>query len=448
MEMRVNDGCQIAYHFPMETAAARPPGTHQRATGLGLLVRGLLSLLLVACLVEVAREALAVRSAKNNSLAGLYSARRWDPSNPTYPVQLALSLTENSLSSNPREVIGLLEEAARLGPRRADTWASLGGGLESVGKVSNAVGAYERALEFFPKSPEINWEFANLLIRAGEESKALAPLRQAILGDPSLRTGAFDLVWRAGIPPDQILGIIPVRQEILSAYLDYLVQTHRLDAAASVWGRLLASPESFDLDAAFRYFDALFHDHRVDSLATVWAGLLRHEPARIHWQPGNANLITNGGFEDPPVNGGFDWRTPGIEGADIRIDESVVHSGTRSLLLHFEGTRNLDFGHVAQYVSVNPDTSYRFLAYARAEGITTNSGPRIAIYDAFDRKALSLETENLLGSTDWREQQLAFHTGPQTNLIVVQVVRPPSRKIDNRIAGTLWLDDFSLTVVR
>jgi hypothetical protein len=27
----------------------------------------------------------------------------------------------------------------------------------------------------------------------------------------------------------------------------------------------------------------------------------------------------------------------------------------------------------------------------------------------------------------------------------VQIVRLPSRKLDNLIAGTLWLDDFSLT---
>jgi hypothetical protein len=411
-------------------------------------VRGLLSLLLVACLVEIAREAVAARSAENNSLAALYRARRWDPSNPTYPVQLALSLAANSPGADPREVVRLLEESTRLGPRRADTWASLGGGLESAGRISDAVGAYERALDFFPKSPEINWEFANLLIRAGEESRALAPLRQAILGDPSLRTGAFDLAWRAGIPHGQILEISSVQQDILSAYLDYLVRTHRLDAAASVWNRLLISPESFDLDAAFRYFDALFYDHRVDGLTTIWADLSRHEPARIHWRPGNANLVTNGGFEDPLVNGGFDWRTSVVEGADIGIDTLSVHNGTRSLFARFDGTRNLDFEHLLQYVAVKPDTSYRFLAYVRAEGITTDSGPRIAIYDAFDRKALSLETENLLDSTDWREQGLAFHTSPHTNLIVVQVARPPSRKIDNRIAGTLWLDDFSLIAVR
>jgi hypothetical protein len=432
----------------MEIAAVHPPDARQRTNALGIVVRGLLSLLLVACLIEIAREAVAARSAENNSLAGLYRARHWDPSNPTYPAQLALSLAANSPGADPREVVRLLEESTRLGPRRADTWASLGGGLESAGMVSDAVGAYERALDFFPKSPEINWEFANLLIRAGEESRALAPLRQAIIGDPSLWIGAFDLAWRAGIPHGQILGIIPVHPGILSAYLDYLVRTNRLDAAASVWNRLVASAESFDLDAAFRYFDALFYDHRVDQLTSVWADLSRHEPARIHWQPGSVNLFMNGGFEDPLVNGGFDWRTAVVEGATIGFDTLSAHSGTRSLLVRFDGTRNLDFGHLLQYVSVKPDTSYRFLAYLRAEGITTDSGPRIAIYDAFDRKALSLTTENLLGSTDWRKQSLAFHTGPHTSLIVVQVVRPPSRKIDNRIAGTLWLDDFTLTAVR
>jgi hypothetical protein len=103
---------------------------------------------------------------------------------------------------------------------------------------------------------------------------------------------------------------------------------------------------------------------------------------------------------------------------------------------------------VVQYVEVDPNTPYRFIAYARSEEITTDQGPRIAVYDAFDRAALSLETDNLMGTSAWQEQKLEFRTGPKTQLLIVQIVRPPSRKFDNQIAGTLWLDDFSLTAIR
>jgi hypothetical protein len=410
-----------------------------------LVLRVAISLLLVTCLALVARGIIASWFAETKSIAGFRHAREWDPSNPDYEVQLALLLAANpSSSSDPSEIVRLLQDATRLGPQRADTWASLGGALESAGNISRAEEAYARALELFPRSPEINWEYANLLIRAGEESKAIEPLRQTILSDSSLRAPAFDLAWRAGIPREQILGMIPARQEVLSAYLDFLVRTHRLDAAASAWQRLLASP---DLDAAFRYFDALLDGHRVDTLTTVWADLARHDATRIHWQPGNANLIVNGGFEYAILNGGFDWRTPAVEGATVTLDASVVHNGMHSLCVTFDGSRNLDFGHVAQYVPVKPDTSYQFVAYVRSKAITTESGPRLAIYDAFDRRALSLETDNLQGNTDWVAQNLTFRTNAATRLIVVQVVRPPSGKIDNRISGTLRLDDVSLTAI-
>ena len=432
----------------MEIWLKPPAEINHRPSWPSLIARGLLSLFLVGCLVEVAKQTVAAWYAEKESPDAIRQAQHWDPSNAEYPERLAFTLAANSTGVDWRDIVPLLEKATRLGPRRADLWASLGSALESAGRDSDAARAYERALELFPQSPQISWEFANLLIGTGQEPRAVALLRQASLGDPSLRTGIFDLAWRARIPRDQIQDIIPAQQEILSAYLDYLVRTGRLDAAAGVWDRLLASPKSFDLDAAFRYFDALIYDHRIDALPAVWRDLARHDPARIHWQPGNADLIVNGGFEDPILNGGFDWRTPASDGAHTGFDTTFAYKGARSLFLRFDGTRNLDFGHIVQYVSIRPHTSYRFLAHVRAEGITTDSGPHIAIYDAVDRKALALETEDLLGSMDWREQRLEFRTGPQTNLIVVQVTRHPSRKLDNLISGTLWLDDFSLTEIR
>jgi hypothetical protein len=100
---------------------------------------------------------------------------------------------------------------------------------------------------------------------------------------------------------------------------------------------------------------------------------------------------------------------------------------------------------VAQYAAVEPDTAYRLTAWVRTEGITTDSGPRIGVFDPFDRVALSAETDNLTGTAPWQEQTLEFRTPAETRVVIVQVVRTPSRKLDNQIAGTLWLDDVSLT---
>ena len=407
----------------------------------------LLALLLIGGMIEASREAFAAWLAEKHSLAGIRRAQRWDPSNPEFPAEFARTLAASSPGVNPLDVVHPLELAATLVPNRADTWASLGGAFEAAEKIPDAGAAFLRALALFPRSPEINWEYANFLIRAGKAPEALAPMRQAMIGDPTLRTGSFDLAWRAGIPSRQILQNIPDRQDILSSYLDYLVLTNRLDAAQGPWNRILESTEPIPLDAAFRYFDALLYARRIEPLTAMWRDLSRHEPEEIHSIQGSANLIMNANFADTPLNGGFDWRITPIEGAEIGYDAVTVHSGARSLAVHFDGTRNLEFGNIVQYVAVDPNTSYRFVVYARTQAITTGSGPRFAIYDAMDRKALSVESENLLGTADWREQNLEFRTGAATRLLVIQIARPQSHKLDNLLAGTLWLDDFSLTSI-
>lgn len=410
-------------------------------------MRVVLGLLLTAFLVLAARETVANFLAVPKSLGGFARSGHWDGSNPNFPARYARTLGNEGRDADPTEIASAFEDATRLGPHRAENWAALGEALDLAGDNPGAVHAYQRAIRLFPRSPDINWEFANFLLRSGDTAGAIAPLRIAMEGDPSLRIGVFDLEWRAGVPSDQILTTLPGGQDILSAYLDYLDTTGRINAAGSVWQRLVASREPINFDAACRYFDTLLYAHHVDELTQVWSALARHDPDRIRWQPNGANRITNGGFEEPMVNGGFGWRTTLIEGAEVSLDTETVHDGTRSLLVHFDGKRNLQFAHVVQYVIADPDTRYRFVAYTRSEGITTDSGPRIAIYDAYDRAELAMETDSVLGTTSWQEQKLDFRTGPKTKLLIVQVTRPVSRKLDNQIAGSLWLDDFSLTAV-
>ncbi|HKN60667.1 MAG TPA: hypothetical protein VJW93_05800, partial [Candidatus Acidoferrales bacterium] len=381
----------------------------------------------------------------------LQHAQEWDPSNPSIPVAAA-ELLSNSPELDPPRVVHSLETAMREGPNRALNWTLLGEADELAGDDKNAAMAFERGLSLFPKSPKINWVYANFLIRAGDPQRALGLMRVAIAGDPALRTGAFDLAWRAGLPPEEILEAVPDEPQALSAYLDYLGRTNRLDAAKEVWSRLMARQDAIDHDAAFRYFDALLYARQIDAMTAVWSDLVRHNamsdvPARFPAPAAASNLVMNGGFEGPVLNGGFDWRLVPVEGAQIFVDSGVMHQGAHSLYIGFDGAHNIEFGNVVQYVLVEPGTKYRFTAYARAEKITTDSGPRFAIYDAIDTNALSVATGNMTGTFSWEGQQVEFATGPQTRLLTIQVRRPPSRKLDNEIAGSLWIDDIELVQV-
>ncbi len=317
-----------------------------------LSTRAILCLVLVACLDGAVHEGIGAMFARRGTPDGIGHAEIWDTGNPEYPAESAHLMAAEVESAKPLEMARDLEASTQLGPYRAIRWANLAEAYELAERIPDARHAYQHAVVLFPKSPQFNWEFANFLIRNGDTASAAEPLREAILGDPLLRVGAFDIAWRAGMSQEQVLQIVPDEQDTLSAYLDYLVQAGRLDAAPEVWRRLMASAEPFDTDTAYRYFDALIGAHRVGALLPLWRDLARRDPAKFPWRAGDANLIQNGGFERPMLNGGFSWRTSPIEGATISLDARIAYDGTHSAAIHFDGKRNLGFANLMQYVAV------------------------------------------------------------------------------------------------
>ena len=112
---------------------------------------------------------------------------------------------------------------------------------------------------------------------------------------------------------------------------------------------------------------------------------------------------------------------------------------SRALRIEFNGKHNLDYENIFQYVVVQPNSRYKFWGSLRANGITTDSGPRFQIFDAFDIGKLFLSTENVVGTTGWSPQQIEFKTRADTHLLIVRIARPPSAKLDNLIRGTVWI---------
>src|SRR2546430_9119818 len=123
----------------------------------------------------------------------------------------------------------------------------------------------------------------------------------------------------------------------------------------------------------------------------------------------------------------------------------ISFEGKRSVRVDFDGTQNLDYGHLFHYVLVRPNTRYRFSGYMRAAGITTDSGPRFQVFDPYDAGKESFATENVIGTSAWAEQRLEFKTAVDTRLLLIRIARPPSGKFDNKIAGTVWIDGVRLT---
>ncbi len=365
-----------------------------------------------------------------------------------YYAALARVLEQGRDRFDLNEVIGLYEKATQLSPYKARYWAERGGAYELGGRTEEAQRAYERAQQLFPNSPEINWKLGNFYVRQGNLQPGLRALQKVLLGDPSLRQQTFDLAWRAGAEPASIrVEMIPDRVDILFQYLNYLAGKRRMDEAEQVWVRILGLNLAFDPPWSFVYVDALIREKRVVELTEAWAEITRRNPTLIRQRSFDPNLVTNGDFENFILNGGLDWRVAPLEGVVVSVDSLTFFDGTHSLKIQFDGKHNHDYAHVYQYVPVKPNTLYRLVGYMRTQGITTDQGLRLEVYDAYDSSRLLLATENLAGTSGWSPQHLEFQTGPETELLLVRARRPRSWKFDNRIAGTFWIDRVSLNAV-
>jgi tetratricopeptide (TPR) repeat protein len=393
----------------------------------------------------VIRQGIGALYFRMSSPAAIQTAIKWDPNNAQYRDALANLTHSYADNENPDDLIRMYETATRLSPYDAEYWSDLGAAYDWAGRSSDALRAFRRAVALFPNSPDINWRVANFYIRARDIPDGLRALRMVLLGISVPRRDVFALATNATRDNKAILdATLPSRANIFIDYINFLVETGKIDAAEETWARLLDLKLPFDLPESFPYLDGLIKHHEVAPLGAAWSTLAARFPAQIRQSTNTESLVTNGNFESAILYGGLDWRIVPIAGAVVSLDSEGAPEGARSLRIDFDGTHNLDYWHVYQFVPVNANTRYRFSAYMRVKGITTDSGPRFQIYDAYDPGKMMLSSENQVGTSDWSAQHLEFETGADTGLLVIRAARPVSHKFDNRIAGTVWIGRIRL----
>jgi tetratricopeptide (TPR) repeat protein len=410
-----------------------------------ILLRFLACAVLLYCILVAARGFEAHRRGRVLTADTLNQAIRWDPQNPDYYIALA-QLQEFSLDTGPTDTVWLYQQALRWGPDRAQTWAHLAAAYEATAQEGAALEAYRRAVELFPNSPAISWSFANFELRTGHIDEALPLLKTVLVANPGMRQPVFALAWNVTSDGVKILDqVIPSEPDAMSLYLNVLVSMGRGDEADRVWPQLLGLRCSFPPQAVSPYLDSLINRKKVEDFTAAWQSLLDLNPGLARENGQEGNLVFNGNFIGEPLNGGRDWRISPTEGAQVSFDADAYQSAGRALRILFDGQHNVDYINVIQYVPVMPGRKYRLTADIRVDGITTESGPRLQIIDPYRSEKYSAMGENHVGTKQWQEDAVDFQAGPDTRLIIVRVLRPPSKMLDNRLAGTLWLGSLRLS---
>jgi len=426
----------------LRAQSARDPVASARP-GLILAARACLFALLAFSIYFAARQGVAAWYFRKNLPQDIDAAAKWDAGNPQYPSALATLMRFYGDNPNPGPIVRLCETAVRLSPNDAHYWADLGAAYDWAGRPNDALHAFERARDLFPNSPDINWSLANFYIRAGRVDDGLRTLQKVLREGGIDDRQVFSLATHAAPDSDAVLNeVLPASAPFLIDYLNFQSTAGNIDAAKAVWARLLESRQPFELHQAFPYLDALIHHKDLDAASQEWAELGGRFPGQIRERTSAGNLVTNGDFAFEILNGGFDWRVNPVQGATVSIQQA--DSDSAGLQIEFDGSRNLEYENVLQFVRVQPRTRYQFAAQIRGRGITTDSGPRFQVFDIADMAKPFAATENLVGTFDWSTETLNFQTAPETRLLVVRLARPASSKFDNKIAGTVWIRRVSL----
>jgi tetratricopeptide (TPR) repeat protein len=364
-------------------------------------------------------------------------AVRLDPKNSEYAHRLGRYY--DLVGNDPTAALAEYQNATRLNPHDSRYWLDLANTYQLLGDMPNQAYAIDQAIRYDSKTPDVAWEAANLYLVQGNADKALRAFRTVMEGAPYMNPLALQLCWRIQPDVDVLLrDVIPHRQDSYEAFLLHLMSKGETEGTVRVWKSLYDLHQTVDLQRLFEYIRYLLQHKAVGEASRVW----RQATALLNlsaYLPSSNNLIVNGGFALPVLNGGFDWQYQQQSSVSLTLDPTNFHSGPRSLSIVFDGPGIEEAG-IYQLIAVQPKTAYEFSGYYKNEDIEGAGGPHLALQDFYTAQTL-YESEELRDGFFWKNVSGEFTTGPDTRLLILRVQRLPA---GGAIRGRLWIDDLRL----
>ena len=333
------------------------------------------------------------------------------------------------------------EEVLRRDPANAYRWCDLGNALHRTGDLERSRYCFEQAVSFAPNIPPILLQAGNYYFATGDAEAVLKVLSHVLKLVREFDETIFNIYRRMEISTEDVLRVgVPPEPEAARAYFRFKLQREAGANLDEVW-QWLASKQLADDQALSSYVSFLLKERRYAQARAVFAD---HTGPSTYLED---NSIANSGFEKEPTGTLLDWLIRPVEHTEIVRQDEVAHGGSWALRINFDGEENTDFRHVSQRVVVEPG-KHLFRSSVKTDGLTTDQGPYFRIFDAENPGKLDVRTRQILEPADWVVVEKAFVVPPGTHLLEVQIVRNPSWKFDNKIAGALWIDGVSVTPIK
>jgi hypothetical protein len=317
-------------------------------------------------------------------------------------------------------------------------WCDLAEAYEREGEDSMARQCMERAVELGGHIPQVLIRAAAIAYGQGRKEEALQYSRRVLEVTNAFDELVFlnfrrfqasvDEVLRAGLPKDG--------QSHESYFRNFLNNGNPADAER-IWSAL--GERGWQTPAlAGRYCEYLVQKGLYDTAAMTWSANREGDEGAY----GRREFIWNGGFEEEPVEGPFDWWWREVEGTRVARDDEIAREGSHAIRVEFDGSRNVAFRGLWQQ-SWLPGGRYRLRALARTEGVTTDQGVYVQARSEAGGQ-VTARTEAVRGTAEWTPIEAEVVVRGPGALVRIEVRREESSRIDNKISGRVWLDEVTL----
>ncbi len=355
------------------------------------------------------------------------------------------TMLQQSAAGNSAQMLPQFERALRNDPASAYAWANLAEVERDAKQFDKAKYCFQRALVAGPGNPAILFRAANYAFETGDKSETIRDL-STVLKNPELTTyypPAFLTYSRLDMPIEELLakGVPPITTAA-EPFLQFWMEDNKVPETKAVWNWMVKHGLTSDASCG-KYTTFLVANNEFDDAAAEWR---RANPKTADTYQ-VLNWVFNGGFEMEPKPGPFDWHietTPDVEATRV---QDVSRDGQWSVKLTFNGQNNVDyFNGIYQDAVVTPG-QWKVHAFVKLDGITTDQGISIRVYDPAQPQRLDARTDTRTGTSGWSEVERAFAVGPETKRVRVEIIRAASRRIDSKIAGRAWVDSIVLSPI-
>jgi tetratricopeptide (TPR) repeat protein len=332
---------------------------------------------------------------RRDTEASVREAARIVPSNAEYHARLAAILDGNGDAGVESE----LRKAVAASPRLASSWVELGLRAENAGAVQEAESDLVRAARNDRKYSTL-WTLANFYFRHNQSEKFWPVARRALrVGDVAAYDPAplFGLCWKLSRDPDTILNrAIPDVGAVQARYLEFLVRENLASAAEAVTERVVAMSGERDLNAVYEYCDRLIAEGDADRAIHAWNALCWHTLRGYRpLAPEAGASLTNGDFSAAPVEHGFDWRMPALEG--VTLERAGLPP---RLWITLDGHEPEVCDLAEQALAVAPGRKYRLRFRYQTDGLAAASGVRWRLMDIAGHTEIESDAVDLSSEQD------------------------------------------------